>query len=69
MNQVLVEELKGFKRMKEKLLAKNGVLLSQRIRITEQIRLLQATSEVSDDGSRKFAPRGELWLPGIPFDP
>ena len=44
---MLKEEIKNLKRMKEKLLTKNGVLFSQRLRITEQIKLLHSTNEVT----------------------
>ncbi len=48
MDKVLNEELKLLKRMKEKLLTKNGVLLSQRIKISNQIRKIVANAEVNN---------------------
>ena len=46
MAKVLEDELKSMNRMKDKLTIKNGVLLSQRIKISEQIKQLVATAEV-----------------------
>jgi hypothetical protein len=40
------DELKMLKRNKEKLFIKNGVLLNQRIKISEQVKQLQAVAEV-----------------------
>ena len=48
MCKVLVDELKSMNRMKDKLMTKNGVLLSQRIKISEQIKQLEATADVRD---------------------
>jgi hypothetical protein len=45
MVKVLQDELKSMNRLKDKLLTKNGVLLSQRLKISEQIKQLQATAE------------------------
>ena len=46
MAKVLQDELKSMNRMKDKLMTKNGVLLSQRIKILDQIKQLEATADV-----------------------
>jgi hypothetical protein len=46
LDKVMKDELKMLKRNKEKLFIKNGVLLNQRIKISEQIKQLQAVAEV-----------------------
>ncbi len=46
LDKVMKDELKMLKRNKEKLFIKNGVLLNQRIKISEQVKQLQAVAEV-----------------------